>query len=294
MRTGPRGMRRGGGVLLDGRHGVGGRPRGRDAGDRRARRLGDLRRGGPLGGQHERLELARRRARLDRVLGHAGGEAIRGCHRSKSAEVHIGGGVLGAQPRVLGRADVDERRRQRLQAGHRLLLGRVRAARARRSRSSSTRRSTTCARSTLLIGANNYGFADIVQQCVDRLADIAVVVAQLLQRRLRHRRPASPPRGSRPRPTNVTQRDPARQPGDDERRLLGVAVQILVQTYSSPIPSGSGLPLLAERLHAADGRRLRRLEPRRRLGQQHRRRRRSTTRCATRPRRAAWQRGCST
>ena len=59
-----------------------------------ARGLGDLRRGRPLGGQHERLAVAHRRARPDRVLRQRGtGEAIPGCHRSKSAEVHIGGGV---------------------------------------------------------------------------------------------------------------------------------------------------------------------------------------------------------
>ena len=36
---------------------AGGRPGGRRAVDRRARRLGDLRRGRPLGGQHERLAV---------------------------------------------------------------------------------------------------------------------------------------------------------------------------------------------------------------------------------------------
>ena len=48
--------------------------------------------------------VERRRPRLDRVLDDAGSaEAIPGCHRSKSAESHIGGGVE-RQPRVLGRA----------------------------------------------------------------------------------------------------------------------------------------------------------------------------------------------
>ena len=46
--------------------------------------------------------------------------------------------------------------------------------------------------------------------------------------------------------------------------------KIIVQTYSSPIPNGSRLPLLAVGLHAAVDRRLRLLEQRRRLGEQHR------------------------
>ena len=68
-------------------------------------RLGDLRRGRPLGGQHQRPP-----SRVD-ALGSTAyydngepAETIPGCHRSKAAEIHIGGGVNCREPRVLGRA----------------------------------------------------------------------------------------------------------------------------------------------------------------------------------------------
>ena len=52
----------------------------------------------------------------------------------------------------------------------------------------------------VMIGANDFGFADILQACFVELADLAVVVAELLLRRQRHRRRASRRATSRPRP----------------------------------------------------------------------------------------------
>ena len=75
----------------------------------------------------------------------------------------------------------------RLQARARLLRRRRRADRARRRRSSSTRPRHRVRMVMVLISANNFGFADVVQTLRDRLADLAVVVEELLQRRLEHR-----------------------------------------------------------------------------------------------------------
>jgi hypothetical protein len=94
----------------------------------------------------------------------AGGEAIAGCHRSKAAEVHIGGGVLGAnlacsgartytrvgdtvKPGIDFYSDSSGRKGQALALQQYAATHNVKAV-------------------VLLIGANNYGFADIVQACV--------------------------------------------------------------------------------------------------------------------------------
>ena len=136
------------------------------------------------------------------------------CHRSKSAEVHIGGGVERHEPRVLGREDLDvHRRRRQLQARPRLLLHgggnqgqalmlqdfaathnvKMVVAVDRRQQLQLRRRSS--------------------QTCVDGLADLAVVVAGLLQRRLvgdgeLHRRPTS----------RADDRDQERDPQHPHRR----------------------------------------------------------------------------
>ena len=94
----------------------------------------------------------------------AGGEAIAGCHRSKAAEVHIGGGVLSAnlacsgartytrvgdtfKPGIDFYSDSSGRKGQALALQEYAATHNVKAV-------------------ALLIGANNYGFADIVQACV--------------------------------------------------------------------------------------------------------------------------------
>jgi hypothetical protein len=94
----------------------------------------------------------------------AGREAIAGCHRSKAAEVHIGGGVLSAnlacsgartytrvgdtfKPGIDFYSDSSGRKGQALALQEYAATHNVKAV-------------------VLLIGANNYGFADIVQACV--------------------------------------------------------------------------------------------------------------------------------
>src|SRR3954447_22635888 len=95
------------------------------------------------------------------------GEAISGCHRSKAAEAHIGGGVAGAnlacsgartstsgtaagddfKPGIDFYSDASGRKGQALSLQGYAATHNVKAV-------------------VVMIGANNYGFADIVQRCV--------------------------------------------------------------------------------------------------------------------------------
>ncbi|MDO8212710.1 hypothetical protein [Conexibacter sp. CPCC 206217] len=95
------------------------------------------------------------------------GEAIRGCHRSRSAQAFIGGGVAGAnlacsgartstvgtasgedfKPGIDFYSDAQGRRGQALALQEYAATHNVRAV-------------------VVMIGANNYGFADVVQACV--------------------------------------------------------------------------------------------------------------------------------
>ena len=95
------------------------------------------------------------------------GEAIGGCHRSKAAQAHIGGGVRARTSPARGRT-VHGRHRLRpgLQAGHRLLLRRAgREGQALRAAEDYARTHNVRA-VVVMIGANNYGFAAIVEPCV--------------------------------------------------------------------------------------------------------------------------------
>ena len=104
-----------------------------------------------------------------------------------------------------------------------------------------------------LIGANDYDFADIVQSCVRRLADLAVVVEELLQRRLEHDARTSPPRTSPRTPPasrtrSSTSRTAMRNAGYARRRG-----QLLVQTYS--VAAAARLAASATRRPASRARR---------------------------------------
>ncbi len=91
--------------------------------DRQRRRLLHLRRGRPLGGQHERKLVLGRRARLDRLRRQRGRqrgtdrplpplEVGRGLHRRRRQR---------REPRLLGRQDLQLQRRRKVEAGPRLL-----------------------------------------------------------------------------------------------------------------------------------------------------------------------------
>ena len=122
---------------------------------------------------------------------------------------------------------------------------------------------------TVLIGANNYGFADIVQTCIEDFLlspswwpnycnDDSNVKAYFTVGE--HRDPDD----------EHQDRDPERAPGDAQRRLRRQLVQDHRADLLVADPERVGLPLLAVGLHAAVDRRLRLLEQRRQLGEQHR------------------------
>jgi hypothetical protein len=95
------------------------------------------------------------------------GEAIPGCHRSKAAEIHIGGGVLSANLACSGARTYT----QAYSSGNDFKpgldfyddgAGHIGQAKALQTYSASHNVKAV----VVLIGANNYGFADIVQTCV--------------------------------------------------------------------------------------------------------------------------------
>jgi hypothetical protein len=168
------------------------------------------------------------------------GEAIPGCHRSKSAEVHIGGGVTGMNlacsgARTYTHTGDDGAFKPGLdfynvngQVGQALALQRYAAANPGSVKAV-----------VVLIGANNYGFATIVQDCVEdwllspswwkdycqddstekamfSAANVAAVTAQVKQAYLNVHRAM----------VNAGYPDSS--------------YTILAQTYSSPIPGGAG------------------------------------------------------
>jgi hypothetical protein len=168
----------------------------------------------------------------------ANGEAIRGCHRSKAAEVHIGGGFKSANLACSGartytnaggsdfKPGIDFYSDSSGRVGQALALQRYAAANNVRA-------------VTLLIGANNYGFADIVQACVtDWLTSPSWWPNYCnddsdIRSRFTTSRIASETTNVRGAMLNVRQAMVNAGYADSQWKLL-------VQTYSSPIPRGSG------------------------------------------------------
>ena len=205
----------------------------RHAQRRHARRLRDLGGGRPLGRQHERLLVARRRARLTRILGHGD---RRGDPRLPPLEV--GAGLHRRrrdrrQLRLLGREDLDRRDRigRRLQARHRLLLRQLRPpgpgadAAELREDPQRARGRRDDRRQQLRLRRDRRALRD-------ELDHVALVAEELLQRRLRHdlalhRR--APGAGDDQRPRRAA----AGARRDDHRRLHAPR-----STRSSPRPTG--------------------------------------------------------
>jgi hypothetical protein len=167
----------------------------------------------------------------------AGGEAIAGCHRSKAAEVHIGGGVLSAnlacsgartytrvgdtfKPGIDFYSDSSGRKGQALALQEYAATHNVKAV-------------------VLLIGANNYGFADIVQACVTNwltspswwpnyCSDDSGLTSRFTTARVNAE--IVNVRGAI---LNIAQ-------AMTTAGYAGSQYTILAQTYTSPIPRGSG------------------------------------------------------
>ena len=101
------------------------------------------------------------------------------------------------------------------------------------------------------IGGNNFNFAGIVQTASRTSCSRRRMVAGLLQRRqLGHEQLHVEQR--RHAEGGDHERDPERRAGDDERRLLELAVHDPRAGLPVADPERLGLPLLAERLHAPD------------------------------------------
>ena len=146
-------------------------------------------------------------------------EQIPGCHRSKSAEVYIGGGVnglnlacsgahTGTQPYSSGndfKPGLDFYNDGAGHLGQALMLQQFAA-------------SHNVKTVAVLIGANNYHFADIVQTCVEDWLTSPTLVEELLPRRQQHHRAVHV--RERRRPDGQHQgRDAERPSGNGECRI---------------------------------------------------------------------------
>ena len=208
----------------------------------RARRLGDLRRGRPLGRQHEPVAVEDRRARRRRAYNDVPRRRVdprlpslqvgRGPHRRRRAERRTSPARARAPTRASATASSSRASTSTTPAankGQALALAGVRA----------TNKNIKAV--VVLIGANDYGFADILETCVVELADVAVVVEELLPGRREHG----------PDVLGVEHHD------DHQRRASGAfqnvktamdarglrptaSTTILAQTYSAPLPLSGG------------------------------------------------------
>ena len=169
--------------------GARGRPRGRARHRRQRRRLGDLGRGRPLGGQHERQLVERRRPRLDRVLRQRG-QHRRGDPRLPSLEgrrdPHRRRRGVGRTSPARARAPTrSPSQRQRLQAGPGLLRRRRRAHRPGAG-AAAVRRDPQREDGRRPHRRQQLRLRRHRPAVRDRLAHVAVVVEELLPRRLEH------------------------------------------------------------------------------------------------------------
>jgi hypothetical protein len=168
------------------------------------------------------------------------GESIRGCHRSKAAQAFIGGGVLGynlacsgARTATRGTAAGED-----FKPGidfYSDAQGRVGQARALQSLAATSNVKAV----VVMIGANNYGFADIVTRCVanwlaspswlkNYCSDDADMTSRFTAARV-----ASETTNVRNALLRV--RDAMTNAGYDASQYT-----ILAQTYWSPVPRGAG------------------------------------------------------
>ena len=166
-------------------------------------------------------------------------EQIPGCHRSKSAEIYIGGGVNGMNLACSGartytqtpgsgdfKPGLDFFSDSSGHQGQALMLQQFAATHNVKA-------------VTVLIGANNYGFADIVQTCIEDFLlspswwpnycnDDSNVKAYFTRR-------TSPRRPPNIKGAILNVRQAMANDG-----YADSSYKIIVQTYSSPIPNGPG------------------------------------------------------
>ena len=215
-----------------------------------------------------------RRARLDRVLRQrrrTPPRQIPGCHRSKSAEVYIGGGVNGKNLACSGAQDVDADaglgdfkpgldfyNDARGHQGQALMLQHFAATHNVKVVTVLDRRATTSTSPTSC------------RRCVDGLPALAVVVEGLLQRRLD--RDGELHRGERRRADDATIKNAilnVRQAMTQRRLRRHRSTRSSCRTTRRRSRTASGFRYSRVGLHAPEHRRLRLLEQRRQLGQRH-------------------------
>ena len=185
----------------------------------------------------------------DAYYDNAGGtaETTPGCHRSKSAEVHIGGGVNSLNLACSGARTSHARSAATsspASTGTSAPAGKGQAVQLQEFARDPQREDAV----TVLIGANNFGFADIVQQCVTNWLtspwwwknycnDDSAISEPV------HRRAPSTAQTD-----EVAERDPQRAPGDDQRRILGSDVHDHRPDVLVADPARVGVPLPRERV----------------------------------------------
>ena len=215
-----------------------------------------------------------------------GAESIPGCHRSKSAEVHIGGGVTSVNLACSGARTYSRVSDGKFKPGIDFYASGANKGQAL-ALQEYARDPGDVKTVVVLIGANDYGFADIVQTCVtdwltspswwkNYCQDDSSMTAMFSQANINANTTAV--RNAFSNVKLAMQRAGYAPTSVQAARadLLRAAADVL------------GLPLRRDRLHAPDGRRLRRLEQRRQLGAQHGREHAQQHR--QQRRRAAWRR----
>jgi hypothetical protein len=168
-------------------------------------------------------------------------EAIKGCHRSKAAEAHIGDGVTSVNLACSGARTYTQPYSSSKDfkpgldfyddgAGH---LGQAKAL----QQVAATRNVKAV---TVLIGANNYGFADILQTCITNW-----LTSPTWWKNYCYDDSSISSRFTASNQSSITaQVAGAYQNLRTAMRLAGYADNawtLIVQTYSSPIPRGSGI-----------------------------------------------------
>ena len=171
----------------------------------------------------------------------SGAESTRGCHRSKAAEAHIGDGVVSFNLACSGARTYTQAYNRDKDfkpgldfyddgAGH--------VGQAKMLQQVTATRNVKAV--TVLIGANNYGFADIVQTCITNW-----LTSPTWWKNYCHDDASISSRfSSTNRATITAQVAGAYQNLRTAMRNAGYADSawtLIVQTYSSPVPRGSGV-----------------------------------------------------
>jgi hypothetical protein len=169
-----------------------------------------------------------------------GAESIPGCHKSKAAEVHIGGGVTSLNLACSGARTYSRVSDGKFKPGIDFYSSGANKGQALALQEYATTHQNIKA-VVVLIGANDYGFADIVQTCVTNwltspswwknyCRDDASMVAMFSASNITKNTNAVRGAFARVKQAMVN------AGYTDESRY-----QILAQTYSAPLPRGSGI-----------------------------------------------------